>query len=81
MLLQAPDHDAVDEGGSRSVLDLEFDPPGLAHDANVEIAVLFEDQARVVDVAAGIEHGERALAEKRVQAALARIQEFGDFLL
>ena len=55
MLLQSPDHHAVDEGRRRRVLDFELDAPGLAHDAQVEVAVLLEDQPRVVDGAARIE--------------------------
>ena len=81
MVLQAADHHAVDEGGGRRILDLELDAPGLAHDPQVEILVLLEYHARVVDVAAGIEHGQRALAKQRIQAALAGIEQLGDFLL
>ena len=81
MILQAPDHDAVDEGRRGRILDLELDAPRLAHDAQVEVSVLLEYQTRIVDIAAGIEHGERALAKQGIQAALAGIQQLGDFLL
>ncbi len=40
-----------------------------------------EDHPRIVDIAAGIEHGERALAKQGVQAALPGIEQFRDFLL
>jgi hypothetical protein len=38
-------------------------------------------QARIVDLTAGVEHRERTFAKQGVQAALAGIQQFGDFLL
>ena len=63
------------------VLDLELDAPGLAHDPQIEIAVFLENHPRIVDVAAGIEHGERALAEQGIQAALPGIEQFRDLLL
>ncbi len=81
MVLQAADHHAVDERGGRGIFDLELDAPGLAHDAQIEIAVLFEYHARIVDLAAGIEDRQRALAKQGVEAALAGIQQFGDLLL
>ena len=81
MILQAPDHDAVDESRRRRILDLQLDSPGLAHDAQIEVPVLLEYLAGVVDVAAGVEHGKRAFAKQRIQAALAGIEELGYFLL
>ncbi len=79
VVLQSSDHHAVDEGRGRGVLDLQLDAPGLAHDAQIEVPVFLENHPRIVDVAARIEHGERALAEQRIQAALPRIEQFGDF--
>ena len=61
---------AVDESRSRGVLDLELDAEGVTHDADVEVPVAIEDLARIVGVAAGVEHRERALPEERVKAAL-----------
>ena len=81
MILQAADHLAVDERRGRRVLDLELDAPGAAHDAQIEVPVLLENRARIVEIAAGIEHRERAFAKQRVQAALAGIEKFGDLLL
>src|SRR5882757_1118538 len=81
VVFETPDHDAVDKCRRRRVLDLELDAPGLAHDAKVEVAILFKDRARIVDFAAGVEHGERALPKQGIQAALPGIQQFGDFLL
>ncbi len=46
VLLDAADHLAVDEGAGRRVLHLELDAPGLAHDAQLEVLVALEDQAR-----------------------------------
>ena len=60
------------------VADLELDAPGVAHDLDVEVAVAVEDLLGVVGVGAAVEHGERALAEQRVQAAVARIEELAD---
>ncbi len=81
MILQAPDHDAVDESRRRCILDLELDAPRLRHDAQIEVAVLLEYQPRIVDFTAGIEHRKRALAKQGVQTALPGIQKFRDLLL
>jgi hypothetical protein len=48
---------------------ISSDAPGLAHQFHFEILVAVEDLLGVVGFAAGIEHGERALAKQRVQAA------------
>ena len=69
VFLHAADHLAVDEGLAGRVLDLELDAPGLAHELDFEILVAVEDFLGVVGFAAGIEHGERALAEQRIEAA------------
>src|SRR5258708_29848800 len=50
MILQSPDHHPVDESSRRRVLDLELDAPGLAHDAQVEVAVLLDYHPGIVDV-------------------------------
>ena len=81
MFLHAADHLAVDESLSGRVLDLELDAPGLAHQLHFEILVAVEDFLGVVGFAAGIEHGQRALAKQRVEAAGARIEEFLDLRL
>src|ERR1700721_574669 len=81
MILQSPDHLAVDEGGGGRVLDLELDSPGAAHDAQVETSVFLEDGARIVGRAAGTQDRQGTLAEQGVQSALARIEKLGDFLL
>jgi hypothetical protein len=52
VILQPPDHDAVDEGRRRRVLDLQLDAPGLAHDADLEVAVLLEYRAGILDLVA-----------------------------
>ena len=80
-LLDAADHVPVDESRSRGVLDLELDAEGVTHDADVEIPVSLEDLARIVGVAAGVEHRERALAEERVKTALSARQQQLDLLL
>jgi hypothetical protein len=71
VFLDAADHLAVDEGRGRRVVDLQPDPPGVTHDLHVELAVPVEQLLGVVAVAAGVEHGERALAEQRVHARVA----------
>src|ERR1700730_15827760 len=81
MILQSPDHDYVAESSGRRVLDLELDAPGLAHDPQVEVPVLIEYHPCIVDIAAGIEHGERALAKQGIEPALPGIEQFRDFLL
>ncbi len=63
------------------MLHLELDAPGLAHDAKLEVLVGIEDEPRVVDQGARVQHGERAAAEQRIQAALAAVEELVDFLL
>src|SRR5580700_3973772 len=81
MVLQSSDHLAVDEGGGGSVLDLEFDSPGAAHDAQVEISVFLENGARIIGRTAGTEDRQGTLAEQGIQPALTRIEKLGDFLL
>src|SRR5260370_32491628 len=81
MFLQSTDHLAVDEGSRGGVLDLELDSPGLPHDPQIEVLVFLEDAPRIVEGAAGIEDGERAFAEQRIQAALTGIEQLGYFLL
>ena len=78
VLLDAADHLAIDEGRGRRVVDLELDAPGLAHDLDFEVAVAVEDLLGVVGVGAAVEHGQRALAEQRIQAALARVEQLAD---
>ena len=80
-LLDAADHLAIDERRSGRVLDLELHAPGVAHDLDIEVAIAIEDLFGVVDVAAGVQHGERALAEQRIQATLPARQQLFDFFL
>jgi hypothetical protein len=81
VILQTADHFAVDERGRRRVLDLELDAPCLAT-MRTSKSLYFSKMSRgVVDVAAGIQHGERAFAEQGIQAALAGIEQLGYFLL
>ena len=81
VFLDAADHLAVDEGRGRRVAQLELDAPGLAHDADVEVVVALEDRLRVVGLAAGVQHGERAAAIERVEAALRGVEQPVDLLL
>ena len=80
-LLGAADHLPVDEGHRGRVLDLELDAEGVANELDVEVAVALEDGARVVGVAAGVEHGERAAAEERIEAALPAREQLLHLLL
>ena len=81
VLLDAADHLAVDEGGRRGVLHLELHPPGVTHDADVEVAVTVEDLLGVVGGCTAVEHRQRAAAEQRIQAPLSGVQELVDFAL
>ncbi len=81
VFLDAADHLPVHKGAARRVVHLEFDAPGLAHDAQLEIPVSVEDKARIVDQRAGIQHRERTAPEQRIEAALSAIQQLVDFLL
>jgi hypothetical protein len=78
VFLHAANHLAIDESLSGSILDLELDAPGLAHQLHFEVLVTVEDFLGVVGFAAGIEHGQRTFAKQRVEAAGARIEEFLD---
>ena len=53
----------------------------MPHDLHVEIAVALEQFLGVVVVTAGIEDGQRAAAEQRMNAALPRIQQHVDLRL
>jgi hypothetical protein len=81
VLLDAADHLAVDERDRRRVPDLELDAPALPDDLDLEVLVLLEQLARVVAVAAGVQHRERAGAEQRVEAALPAVEQLVDLLL
>src|SRR5690606_37370736 len=81
VLLDAPDHLPIDEGAGRRIVQLQPDTPGLAADLQVEVAVALEDQAGIVQFAAGVQHGQGAAAEQRVQTALPGIQELVDLRL
>src|SRR3954471_22478181 len=79
MFLDTPDHLAVDEGLPGSIFHFELDAPGLAHQLHLEIPVAIEDFLGVVALAAGIHHGQRALAKQWIETAGARIEQFLDF--
>src|SRR5882672_864557 len=81
VLLDAADHLTVDERGRRGVLHLELHPPGVTHDADVEVAVTVEDLLGVVGGCTAVEHRQRAAAEQRVQTPLPGVQELVDFAL
>ncbi len=81
MVFQTSDHHAIDERRCRGIFYFELDAPGLTHDPQIEVFVLFENHSSVVDIAAGIEHGQSAFSKQGIQAALTRIQEFGYLLL
>ena len=75
VLLDAADHAAVDERGGRRIVQLELDAPGLAHDVDVEVGVAVEDRARVVGLAAAVQHRQRAAAIQRVEAAARGVEQ------
>ncbi len=81
VLLDAADHLPVDEGGRRCVLHLELHPVGVAHDADVEVAVAGEDFLGVVGGRPGVEHRQRAAAEQRVQPPLPGVEQLVDLAL
>ena len=81
VLLDAADHLAVDERRRRRVAQLELHAPGLAHDADIEVRVALEDRARVVGLAAAVQHRERAAAEERVEPATRGIEQPVDLVL
>ncbi len=78
VFLHAADHLAIDECLAGRVLDLELDAPGLAHQLHLEILVAVEDFLGVVGFAAGVEHGQRALAEQRIKATRTGIEQLLD---
>ena len=56
-------------------------PQALRRDADVEIRVPLEDGARVVGLAAAVQHRERAAAEELVEAAARRVEQAVHLLL
>jgi hypothetical protein len=54
---------------------LQLDAAVLLQHLDVEIRMALEDAERVVVLAAGGEHGQRAAAQQSVQAALARVAQ------
>jgi hypothetical protein len=53
----------------------ELDAPGLAHDVDLEVGVAVEDRARVIGLAAAVEHRQRAASVQRIQAAARRVEQ------
>ncbi len=78
VLLDAADHLAIDEGLGRRVMDVQTNAPGVPHDLDVEGGVAVEDFLGIVRVGAAVQDGERAFAEQRVEAALARVEQLAD---
>ena len=54
---------------------------GIGWVAARKLGQRFEDEPRVVDQRAGIQHRERAAPEQRVEAALAAVEQLVDLLL
>ncbi len=65
----AGDHLAVDECISRSVEQLQANPAVLLMDADFKTLVRFKNGLGVIDVGAGIENGQGALAKQGIGAA------------
>ncbi|MNF33573.1 hypothetical protein D3C84_143910 [compost metagenome] len=65
----AGDHFAVDEGVRRCVEQLQAYTTVLLMNANLEVPIGFQNGLGVVDMGAGIEDGQGALAKERVDAA------------
>ena len=81
VLLDAADHAAVHERRCRRVVQVELHAPGLALDADVELGVALEDRPRVVGLAAGVQHRQRAAPVQPVQAAARGVEQPVHFLL
>jgi hypothetical protein len=81
VLLDAADHLPVDEGGRGGVLDLKLHPPGMTHDADLEIAVAVEDLLGVIGGGTGVENRQGAAPEQRVQPPLTGVEELVDLRL
>ena len=77
----AGDHFAIDEGIRRGVQQFQAYAAVLLVDTDLEVLVGIEDGLGVVDMRAGIEDGQGALAEKGVDAAGAGLAELLDFTL
>src|SRR5690606_1254600 len=71
VLADAADHLAVDERRCRGPLERHLEAAVPLDEADAEIAIPVEHLARVVRVAAAVEHGEDAAAQQRIQSALA----------
>ncbi|MNF89163.1 hypothetical protein D3C84_716770 [compost metagenome] len=77
----AGDHFAVDEGVGRGVQQFQAYAAVLLVDADFEVLVGFEDGLGVIDVGAGVEDGQGALAEDVVGAAGSGFAQLLDFPL
>ena len=80
-LADAADHLAVHEGLRRRVLQGQLDAAVLLDDEHVEIVVLLQHLARVVGLAADVEHRQRAAPQHLVLPALARAAQPIDLVL
>src|SRR5690606_7643711 len=69
MLADAADHLTVDERTVRRILQLERDAAGVRDDRDPEVAVAEQDLPNVVLLGARVQHGQRALPPRLVQAA------------
>ena len=79
MLVDAADHLVVDECAGRRALDIELDAAFALDDVDIERWIPFQQFLAVVEVIAAIQHGQRAIAENLVQAAVAGVQQLEDF--
>src|SRR5882757_7993089 len=81
MFFDAADHAAINERSCRRVTNLQLYAPGLAAQLHVEVAILFEDGARIVGFVTAIEYGQRTATKQLVHTALLCRHQLRDFAL
>ena len=81
VLLDAADHPAVDERAAGALRSSSLTPQAWRTMRMSKSRVALEDRARVVGLAAGVQHRERAAAVQRVEAAARGVEQPVDLLL
>ncbi len=79
MLANTLDQAAIDKGIGGRVQQPELDTALFLNNLNIKFLVQVQQTLAVVNFTAAIEHRQRAVAKQPVKAALAGIQQRGDF--
>ena len=81
VLLHAPNHSAIHKSRGWGMGKVQLHAPRLAHQSQVKGRITLEQFARVIAIAAAVQHREGAPPKQGVEASLPRVQKLQHFLL